>query len=557
MKRQLAAVTVLGLAGIAVVEGCNVVLGLERATLLDPDAGSGGGGTATTATTASATTGAGACVPGTIESCYEGPSGTEGKGICLAGTKTCNVDGTAYTPCAGQILPKQEDCTAPADEDCDGVSQPCKGSLLWAEGFGDAGAQHGTSIAVDGANNVLVAGYFDGTMVFGNDTLQAVVGPDIFIAKLDPSGKPLWAKSFGGAGEQKATSVAVDSAGNVLVAGYFDGAVDFGNNPLSSAAGSFFVAKLDPSGKHLWSKKFGTVDDDNRTFVATDSMNNVLVTGYFTDTVDFGGGNVVTGKGSSDIFVAKLDPTGKGVWSHSFGDASEQKATSIAVDSLNDVFITGEYFGTVNFGGNLLKDTGISNTDIFVAKFDPGGNPLWSHGYGDDKTQGGMSVAVDKLGNSLVTGYFSGSVDFGGSGGGLTSDGAANDVFIAKLDKDGQKVWSRAIGDAGQQAGAGIAADSLGDVLLTGYFYGSVDFGGGPLTGSIGTTVFVTALDLKGGHQWSKAFGAAADQIGSGIAVDKLDDVLVLGDYGAQIDFGGGPVTNAGSTDVFVAKFSK
>jgi hypothetical protein len=234
----------------------------------------------------------------------------------------------------------------------------------------------------------------------------------------------------------------------------------------------------------------------------------------------------------------------------------EQKATSVAVDSKNNVLVTGEYFGSLNFGNNPLKNTGPSNTDIFIAKFDPGGNHLWSHSFGDSQSQGGTCVTADAAGNALLTGYFSGSIAFGGMGTSLMSVGDKNDIFVAKLDQTGAKVWSRGIGDASQQVGAGVAADSAGNVLLTGYFYGSVDFGGGPLTGSIGTNVFVSQLDDKGGHQWSKGFGAAANQEGTGIATDSNDDVLVVGKFGAQIDFGAGPIANAGGVDFFVAKFS-
>ena len=182
------------------------------------------------------------------------------------------------------------------------------GNHLWSKRFGGTSFDFGTSVAVDSAGNVLVTGEFNGTADFGGGGLTSAGNTDIFVAKYDAAGNHLWSKRFGGTNYDYGYSVAVDSAGKVLVTGYFSGTADFGGGGLTSA-GQFdiFVAKYDAAANHLWSKRFGEAGSDAGNSVAVDSGGNVLVTGSFEDTVDFGGGGL-TSAGFADIFVAKFSP---------------------------------------------------------------------------------------------------------------------------------------------------------------------------------------------------------------------------------------------------------
>jgi hypothetical protein len=187
---------------------------------------------------------------------------------------------------------------------------------------------------------------------------------------------------------------------------------------------------------HLLSQRFGGVIDQLGVGVAVDGSGNVVVTGEFEGTVDFGGGPL-TSTGSYDIFLAKFDEAGNHVWSRRFGDASEQYGMSVTVDVSGNVIVTGRFDGTVDFGGAALTSAG--NWDIFVAKFDEASNHLWSDSYGDESNQSGSGVAVDGSGNVIVTGRFDGTVDFGS--GPLTSAGNW-DIFVAKFDEAGNHLWS-------------------------------------------------------------------------------------------------------------------
>jgi hypothetical protein len=521
---------------------------------VQPDGGAGGGGGAGGMGGAGGSGGTGVCVPGGAAPCYSGPEGTENKGICAGGTKTCNAGGTGYGVCVGEVAPKVEDCATPEDEDCDGLSPACKGSLLWAKRFGDASLQTGKSIAVDAGGNVVVTGTFAGTTDFGGGLEMCAGAGDIFIVELDPSGGYRWSKSFGDASNQTGESVATDGSGNIFFTGDLSGSTNFGGGLLSSAGGvDIVVAKLGPDGTHLWSKRFGDAGDQYGASVTADLQGNVLLAGRNEGSVNFGGGvltNPTSGApGGGAIFVAKLDPSGKHLWSKQFGDGSDQYGDAVAADAQGNVFVLAEGGGSVDFGGGALVSKG--GLDVFLAKLDPTGKHLWSKRFGDAAIQYGGGIATDVHGNVFVLMSGEGTVDFGG--GSLASVGGL-DVFLAELDPEGNHLWSKRFGDASDQMGTGVAISQGAELLVTGYFGGQISFGGGVL-GSVGSNdIFLSKLDGSGAHIWSERFGGAGDDRAAGIAANSAGDTLLTGAFSGTTDFGSGPLASAGGTDIFIAK---
>lgn len=182
---------------------------------------------------------------------------------------------------------------------------------------------------------------------------------------------------------------------------------------------------------------------------------------------------------------------------------------------------------------------------------------LWSMRVGDEEDwQSGNGVATDAAGNVALTGTFEGSVDFGG---GMLASAGGGDVFVAKLGPSGNHLWSKRFGDAASsQAGLGVVVDGASNVVLTGTFEGSIDFGGGSLTSAGGGDVFVAKLGSNGDHIWSKRFGDGWDwQSGHGVATDGAEDVFVTGTFRGAADFGCGTLASAGWGDIFVAKLGR
>jgi hypothetical protein len=211
--------------------------------------------------------------------------------------------------------------------------------------------------------------------------------------------------------------------------------------------------------------------------VAFDSSGNVVVTGHFSYTADFGGGSL-SSAGGDDIFVAKYASDGTHQWSKRFGDAVDQDAMAVAVDSSGNIVITGFYKGTLDFGSGPLINTYFVQPDIFVAKLNSSGTSVWSKSFGSTSSDQGRAVAVDTSGNVVITGFFTGTVDFGG--GALTSNGMNG--FIAKYSAAGVHQWSKVLTGTSSNMGLGVAADRDGNVGVTGQFQGTVNLGSGSLT---------------------------------------------------------------------------
>ena len=423
----------------------------------------------------------------------------------------------------------------------------------WSQGFGDAGDQLNIHAAVDGSGNVITTGSFKGAVNFGGGDLTSAGDNDIFVAKFDATGNHVWSKRFGDALIQFATG-AVDGSGNVIVTGSFQGSVDFGGGVLTSAGShDIYIAKFDPAGNHVWSRRFGGTDIDFENSVAVDGSGNVIVTGTFRASIDFGGGVLTAAGIADDIYVAKFDATGNHVWSKRFGDATAESAYGVAADGSGNVIVTGPFESTVNFGGGVLTSAG-GESDIYVAKFDGTGNHLWSKRFGDADGQSGYGVAVDGSNNVIATGDFYSSVDFGG--GVLTSAGD-RDAYIAKFDASGNHVWSKRFGNASSDDIYGGAVDGSGNVIVTGTFYDSVDFGGGALTSAGDGDIYLATFNPSGNYILSKRFGDADDQWGNSVAVDGSGNVIMAGAFAGSVNFGGGVRTSGGGYDLFLAKFAR
>jgi hypothetical protein len=469
-----------------------------------------------------------------------------GVGLCKGGMRTCNAEGTALGPCAGEVVPATEGCMTQAiDESCDGAPS-CTGSPVWSKTY-PGGSSTTFDVATDAAGNIYAVGIFSGVVDFGGGPVtSAGMSEDIFVLKLDKAGAFGWLKSFGDAEYQFGTSLAVDPAGDVLLTGYFTGSVDFGGGALTSAGNEdVFVAKLDPTGAHVWSKRFGDASDQNALSVAADSAGNVIVTGYFNGAVDFGGG-ALTSAGLGDIFLVKLNAAGAHQWSKGYGDGMQQFGVGVAVDPADNILLVGSFSGSVDLGSGPL--TSVGSEDVLVAKLDSAGGYVWASRHGDSDEQNGVGVASDSQGNVLVTGHFKGQIAFG-MGPLLSAGAAAEDLYIAKLTAGGAHVWSKDFGDpAAQQFGQALAVDGEDNIVLTGYFSGSVQFGAGSVTSNDGRDIFAVKFNPAGGHLWNKRFGGLGNQFGQSVAVDALGNVVLGGYVSGTVDFGGGPVTVASDT---------
>lgn len=259
------------------------------------------------------------------------------------------------------------------------------GNFVWAKNIGNSGVDNACNVYIDNSYNVILTGDFTGTVDFdpgiGNYNLTSSGNSDAFVLKLDSSGEISWTKSFGGSGDDRGYSIAMDNSYNIYITGYFNGNVDFDPglgtyNLIGSGGQDVFISKLDSSGSFIWAKKFGGSGDERGRSLTTDIFGNVYVSGKFEGQVDFDPGLgthiLSSSAGSVDLFFAKLDSIGDFIWAWNFGDNWDDYCNDIRVDSSLNIYITGSYGGTVDFNPdtnttyNLTSNGGM---DIYIVKF--------------------------------------------------------------------------------------------------------------------------------------------------------------------------------------------
>jgi hypothetical protein len=228
------------------------------------------------------------------------------------------------------------------------------------------------ALGVDASGNPTAVGYFAGTANFGGANLTSAGANDVFVAKYSAAGAHQWSNRFGDADDQRAYGAAVDAAGNVVLTGYFNGTMSFGGPSFTNAGGAdMFLAKLTATGAHSWSKAIGTSLSygEMGEAVAIDGAGNILLTGEVVQPVDFGGGVIVPPSITYDAFVAKYSPSGVHQWSKRFAADWDDHGKAVAVDGSGNIVLTGDFYQSEDFGGGLLLSPG--GSDGFLVKLTP------------------------------------------------------------------------------------------------------------------------------------------------------------------------------------------
>jgi hypothetical protein len=322
-----------------------------------------------------------------------------------------------------------------------------------------------------------------------------------------------------------------------------------------------------------WAHATGDDYTDLGRSVATDAQGNVHATGYFKDTVDFDPGpgvfNLIVPASQSACHVQKLDPAGNLIWARKIGGGSTTWAVgeSITVDAWGNVLVTGHFYGTgpQDFdpgpGVHTMSTTG--GSDVFVVKLRPSGSFVWAKQMGGTLTDGAYAIATDAQGSVHTTGSFMGTGDYDPGAGvaNLSANGTYHDLFVSKLDSNGNFVWAKSCGGAnGVDVGLGITIDSSQHVCVTGYFEGTADFDMGP--GAANHTsaglrdIFVLKMDPAGAYVWAKTHGGPGDDYSREIKADATGALYVGGSFEGTISFNTTTLSALGNEDCVLFKLT-
>lgn len=427
-------------------------------------------------------------------------------------------------------------------------------------GTAASASAYGWAVATDPSGNIITGGQYSGTVDFGFGAVASGSGStDAYIVKLNSSCFIQWQKlpTGGGNGTEAVFDVATDSNSNVIAVGQFTGfstpitiTID-GTTLTSSGNSDGFVAKFNSSGTAQWVKKIGGTLNDTAYRVGTDSSGNVYVAGSFNGTVNFGGGNV-TSNGGADVFLIKYDTNGVYQWSVTWGGGGNDTIQDIAIDSAGNIDTVTTFTNPIILNGTTYFSAGAN--DILLAQFTMNGLFSWAQKYGGPNDDVIYSIAADPNGNVLVSGVFSGTVNFGC--GSLTETGAGN-WLVGKYTSGGTCTWTKSFGSTdtlNAEIGKGVASDGAGNVLTTGYVANSVNFGCGSVFGTSYDPVIVK-LDTSGTCVFSKRSTGSSNDQGIGIAAGSGGNVVGVGIYLDSVTWST-PLTSPGGTDTYVVSFS-
>lgn len=432
------------------------------------------------------------------------------------------------------------------------------GAQTWYWAKSSKGGGEGWGICTDPAGNSVITGYFTfPSIAFSTYTLYTMSptgGQGSFLVKYDASGNVLWAKSP--YGNSQSTLVKMDATGNVYMAGSLTSNLAFPTTTLtfSGANSDYFLAKYDANGNFVWAKSFGASWNPTIYGLTVDPLGNPVMCGIFYSPTVAIGSVTISSVGFKDFFIAKLDPSGNTLWAKSFGGSGDDYAKSVTTDANGNIYATGSFDSPfITMGTNTLVNTGYN--DVFINKLDANGNLMWASKMGSLFTDLGNYISADALGNTYVTGYYY-SANFTAGTYTLPNAGA-EDFFLAKYDTNGNIQWLNGGGGAGTDQGYCVKSLTNG-VFLTGQ-QGSTPMIIGTYTlipPVFSEPMFVAQYDFNGNVICAATLSGGGDDKNE-VDINQGGDAYITGDFMATMVVGTTTlVMTPGGENAFIAKFN-
>ena len=446
----------------------------------------------------------------------------------------------------------------------------------WAKQFSSNSENSGSSLAKSPEGDIIVGGTFEGTVDFdpgeGTYYLTSFGDKDVFVAKMDVNGNLLWVKQIGGSEADLSRKVNCDNAGNIYITGAFMGTADMDPGDATFNFTSFggkdvFLVELNEDGDFLWAGQMGGAFDGTGTGIAIAPSGNIYFSGYFIGTFDFdpGASEYFLSTNGQSIYIEKLNSNHEFVWAKTVGGTLFDYCQSMCLDELENVYTIGSFKDVADFdpGDGIVYFTSAGGNDIYINKLNSAGEYVWAKQMSGPEDEFGQGIVYDNNENLYFTGNFKNTVDFAPDAGNLYMTSLGDyDIFTGKMDVDGNLLWVKQMGGAGNQTGQALALDDNNNVYTTGHYEGAADFNPGDgtyeMTSAGDFDAFVSKLNDDGLFVWAAGMGGALFDRGYSIITDGQTNVYTTGWFAGTADFDPGTgtfyLTSASDRNTFVSK---
>ena len=427
----------------------------------------------------------------------------------------------------------------------------------WVVTLGDSFNDSGIKLSVDKEGEILAIGNFNGTLFMGEvnnigtqDVYLTTAEQGVYIAKYNKGGVLQWARAITSTliqGPVYARSIITDANDNIYVVS---------DNALT---GFIEINKYNSMGDLLNTVNIPITPDQFIGDIKVDKYENVYICGYFEGTLNLGIYSLVSPSSVSG-FVAKMDSTLNFVWANQLGDglgSNIAKSYELAVLKEEFLYVTGTFSGQIQFGGNTITTT--STSDMFLQKINAGtGNNLWVDNFTSDPSTifDSPSIVIDPKGHVLLTGSFSGTIDFENST--LSSFPSTTDIFVIKLLSTGKLIWMKMCGGVSGDQSHDIESDSEENVYITGSYTGTAYFSPEEIESRGGTDIYLTKFNKYGLLVDIVTAGGVNNDSGVDLALDKEENIYITGYFEGKSDFSPYIVSpSTSSVDAFIGKIPK
>lgn len=456
-------------------------------------------------------------------------------------------------------------------------------NFKWAQKVGSNLSDFTRAIDTDNSGNTFLIGGFSGSIVFpgtgslASRSINSMGGVDIYLSKMDCNKNLIWKNSIGGTGNECGDffflKIKYDKKGSIYATGAFSGTATFSTTSgtaqaiTSNGGNDIFIAKYDTSGVLQWVIKSGGFGTDEGCSLNFDNDGNVICGGLFSNTATFGtkSGSSInkTSIGGHDIFIAKYSPAGVLQWVNTAGGQGLELAIDITVDRQNNIYVVGN-FGYSGFSATFGTIT-LSNPNLwggYIAKANNTGSWIWANGMTGPADEGLSGCIVDEYGNIYTMGHFGQSNSsftskFPGTNLTLTNNGGY-DACLSSYDSVGILKWVKVIGGSGTEYGWGICLNNEKNIVASGYFNNTVNFGSGVILSSNGSgDGFISIIDPSSGSTISALkMGGSGDDYCYSTVSDKTGNLFTCGFFSSTASFGTNTLTSSGTEDSYFAKLA-